>query len=156
IPFYLIGQTSNIMSLVGIAISIGVLVDGAIVQVENMYHRVQIWLNSDRALDFESVRLNALKEVGSPVFFSLLVIAVCFIPVFTLVDQEGKLFKPLAYSKNLAMAIAALLSVTFDPAVRMFYSRYAPFTFRPAWLSKTCNLLFVGRYFPEDRHPVSR
>lgn len=156
IPLYFLDVTSNIMSLAGIAISIGVLVDGAIVQVENLYHRVQEWLESDRSESFESVRLRALTEVGSSIFFSLLVIAVAFIPVFTLVDQEGRLFRPLAYSKNLAMAIAAVLAITLDPAVRMLYTRYAPYEFEPRWLCAITNQLFVGRYFPEDRHPVSR
>ncbi|MCE9599978.1 MAG: CusA/CzcA family heavy metal efflux RND transporter [Spirochaetia bacterium] len=156
IPLYLTGQTSNIMSLAGIAISIGVLVDGAIVQVENMYHRIQIWMNSDRSESFESVRLRALTEVGSSVFFSLLVIAVAFLPVFTLLDQEGRLFKPLAYSKNFAMGIAALLSLTLDPAIRMLYSRYEFFNFKPVWLSNALSQLLVGRYFSEESHPISR
>jgi len=87
------------------------------------------------------------------VFFSLLVIAVAFIPVFTLVDQEGRLFKPLAYSKNLAMAIAALLAITLDPAMRMLFARVTPFRFKPrplAWLATT---LFVGKYYSEEKHP---
>lgn len=156
IPLYFMGQTSNIMSLAGIAISIGVLVDGAIVQVENMYHRIQIWSESGRKESFESVRLKALTEVGSSVFFSLLVIAVAFLPVFTLVDQEGRLFKPLAYSKNFAMAIAALLSLTLDPAVRMLYNRYEFFHFRPQWLATALSHLVVGKYFSEEKHPVSK
>ncbi len=156
IPLYFMGQTSNIMSLAGIAISIGVLVDGAIVQVENMYHRIQIWMESGKKESFEEVRLQALTEVGSSVFFSLLVIAVSFMPVFTLVDQEGRLFKPLAYSKNLAMAIAALLALTLDPAVRMLYNRYEFFRFRPAWLASFMSHLLVGRYYAEEKHPVSR
>lgn len=68
--------------------------------------------------DFHAVRLEALEEVGPAACFSLLVIAVAFLPIFALVDQEGRLFKPLAYSKNLAMAIAALLAITLDPACR--------------------------------------
>src|SRR6185503_5878747 len=103
IPLYFMGLTSNIMSLAGIAISIGVLVDGAIVEVENAYKRLEEWIAGGRKGDFHAVRLQALKEVGPSVFFSLLVIAVAFLPVFTLVDQEGRLFKPLAYSKTLAM-----------------------------------------------------
>ncbi|HMU75608.1 MAG TPA: efflux RND transporter permease subunit, partial [Elusimicrobiota bacterium] len=119
VPMYFLGLTTNIMSLAGIAISIGVLVDGAIVEVENAYKRLEEWNAGGRRGDFHEVRLKALKEVGPSVFFSLLVIAVAFLPVFTLVDQEGRLFKPLAYTKNLAMAIAALLAVTLDPALRM-------------------------------------
>ncbi len=74
------------------------------------------------------MRLEALLEVGPSVFFSLLVIAIAFLPVFTLVDQEGRLFRPLAYSKNLAMAIAAILALTLDPAMRMLFARMDPFT----------------------------
>src|SRR5213082_45164 len=118
IPMYFMGLTSNIMSLTGIAISIGVLVDGAIVEVENAYKRLEQWIEGGRQGDFHAVRLQALKEVGPSVFFSLLVIAVAFLPVFTLIDQEGRLFKPLAYTKTLAMGIAALLAITLDPAIR--------------------------------------
>src|SRR5882672_10171625 len=105
IPFYLMGLTANIMYLAGIAISIGVLVDGAIVEVENAYNKLEQWQAGGRVGDYHAIRLQALKEVGPAVFFSLLVIAVAFLPVFTLVDQEGRLFKPRAFSKNLAMAI---------------------------------------------------
>jgi Cu(I)/Ag(I) efflux system membrane protein CusA/SilA len=156
IPMYLMGLTSNIMSLTGIAISIGVLVDGAIVEVENAYKRLEQWVAGGRKGDFHEVRLRALKEVGPSVFFSLLVIAVAFTPVFTLVDQEGRLFKPLAYTKNLAMAIAALLAITLDPAMRMLFARMDDFTFRPRWLSGLLSRVAVGRYYPEERHPISR
>jgi Cu(I)/Ag(I) efflux system membrane protein CusA/SilA len=156
IPLYFMGVTSNIMSLAGIAISIGVLVDGAIVEVENAYKRLEEWITGGRKGDFHEVRLRALKEVGPSVFFSLLVIAVSFLPVFTLVDQEGRLFKPLAYSKNLAMALAAVLAVTLDPAMRMLFTRLEPFRFRPRLLARLVNTVAVGTYYPEERHPVSR
>ncbi len=156
IPIYFIGLTSNIMSLSGIAISIGVLVDGAIVEVENAYKRLEEWNLGGRQGDFHEVRLRALKEVGPAVFFSLLVIAVAFMPVFTLVDQEGRLFKPLAYTKNLAMAIAALLAITLDPAVRMLFTRMDRFKFRPRWAGGIANALLVGRYYPEEQHPISK
>ena len=156
IPLYFMGLTSNIMSLTGIAISIGVLVDGAIVEVENAYKRLEEWILGGRKGDFHEVRLRALKEVGPSVFFSLLVIAVAFLPVFTLVDQEGRLFKPLAYTKNLAMAIAAILAITLDPAMRMLFARMDPFTFRPRWLAGIANTLVVGRYYPEEQHPISK
>jgi Cu(I)/Ag(I) efflux system membrane protein CusA/SilA len=100
--------------------------------------------------------LSALKEVGPSVFFSLLVIAVAFMPVFTLVDQEGRLFKPLAYTKNLAMAIAAILAVTLDPAMRMMFARMDPIRFRPRWASWIVNQMAVGTYYPEEKHPISR
>jgi Cu(I)/Ag(I) efflux system membrane protein CusA/SilA len=156
IPMYGIKLTSNIMSLSGIAISIGVLVDGAIVEVENAYKKLQLWEAGGRKGDFHIIRLNALKEVGPSVFFSLLVIAVAFLPIFTLVDQEGRLFKPLAYSKNLAMAIAAILAITLDPAIRMLFTRMDYKHFKPAWLSKLYNSITVGKYYPEEQHPVSR
>lgn len=156
IPIYFMGLTSNIMSLTGIAISIGVLVDGAIVEVENAYKRLEEWNLGGRQGDYHEVRLRALKEVGPSVFFSLLVIAVAFIPVFALVDQEGRLFKPLAYTKNLAMAIAAILAITLDPAIRMLFTRMDKFTFRPRWLAGISNMLLVGRYYPEEQHPISK
>jgi copper/silver efflux system protein len=156
IPMFGLRLTSNIMSLSGIAISIGVLVDGAIVEVENAYKKLQLWEAGGRKGDFHLVRLNALKEVGPSVFFSLLVIAVAFLPVFTLLDQEGRLFKPLAFSKNFAMAIAAILAITLDPAMRMLFTRMDYKHFRPIWLSKIYNTVTVGKYYPEEKHPVSK
>ncbi len=156
IPMYFMGLTSNIMSLAGIAISIGVLVDGAIIEVENAYKKLQLWDEGGRHGDYHEVRLKALKEVGPSVFFSLLVIAVAFIPIFTLIDQEGRLFKPLAISKNLAMAIAAVLAITLDPAMRMLFTRMDPYHFKPRWLAKIANFALVGRYYPEEKHPISR
>jgi len=156
IPMLLLGQNANLMSLAGIAISIGVLVDGAIVEVENAYKKLEHWVSGGRVGDFHKVRLEALLEVGPSVFFSLLVIAIAFLPVFTLVDQEGRLFRPLAYSKNFAMAIAALLALTVDPAMRMLFARMDPFTFRPRWLAWTATQALVGTYYPEEKHPVSR
>lgn len=156
IPLHGLGLTVNIMSLAGIAISIGVLVDGAIVEVENAYNKIHLWQKNGRPGSFHQVRLEALQEVGPTVFFSLLVIAVAFIPVFALVDQEGRLFKPLAYSKNLTMALAALLAITLDPALRMLFARIDPFTFRPRWLARLTTGFFVGTYYAEERHPISR
>ncbi len=156
IPIYLMGITVNIMSLAGIAISVGVLVDGAIVEVENAYKRLQEWSTGGRRGDVNAVRLAALKEVGPSVFFSLLVIAVAFLPVFTLVDREGRMFKPLAYSKTLTMALAALLAITLDPALRMFFTRTEPIRFRPRWVSAVVNTITVGHYYPEEQHPISR
>ena len=153
---YFMGITSNIMSLAGIAISIGVLVDGAIVEVENAYKKLERWQEEGRQGDFHKIRLEALMEVGPSVFFSLLVIAVAFLPVFALVDQEGRLFKPLAITKTLAMALAALLAITLDPAVRMLFTRMEPFKMRPRWLAKLMDGAFVGKYYPEEKHPVSR
>lgn len=156
IPLYLSGLSTNIMSLAGIAISIGVLVDGAIVEVENAYRKIQIWNDSGRKENFHQVRLQALLEVGPSVFFSLLVIAVAFLPVFTLVDQEGRLFKPLAFSKNFTMAIAAVLAITLDPAVRMLFSRQVPFSTRFKRLNPILDATLIGRYYSEEKHPISR
>ena len=155
IPLYGMRLTSNIMSLSGIAISIGVLVDGAIVEVENAYKRLEQWIEGGRKGDYHAIRLKALKEVGPSVFFSLLVIAVAFMPIFTLVDQEGRLFKPLAWAKNLAMAIAAILAVTLDPAMRMLFTRMEPIKLKWPWLSKLTTALAVGTYYPEEKHPIS-
>ncbi len=156
IPFYGMKLTANIMSLSGIAISIGVLVDGAIVEVENAYKRLEEWIEGGRKGDFHAVRLKALKEVGPSVFFSLLVIAVAFIPIFTLMDQEGRLFRPLAWAKNLSMAIAAILAVTLDPAMRMLFTRMEPVKLKWPVFSKIVNTITIGTYYPEDRHPVSK
>ncbi|HSV97110.1 MAG TPA: CusA/CzcA family heavy metal efflux RND transporter [Spirochaetota bacterium] len=156
IPMYHANITSNIMSLSGIAISIGVLVDGAIIEVENAYKKIELWIENGRKGDFHEVRLEALMEVGPSVFFSLLVIAVSFLPIFTLVDQEGRLFTPLAWTKTLTIALAALLVVTLDPAVRMLFSRVDPFKFRSRRLSGAVNAVFVGTYYPEEKHPVSK
>ncbi|MFY3745767.1 efflux RND transporter permease subunit [Anaeromyxobacter sp. Red801] len=156
IPMYFMGLNANLMSLAGIAISIGVLVDGAIVEVENAYNKIHHWIADGKQGDFHKVRLEALLEVGPGVFFSLLVVAVAFMPVFTLVDQEGRLFRPLAYSKNLAMAIAALLAITLDPAMRMLFARVEPFRFRPRPVAWVANQVLVGKYYSEERHPISR
>jgi len=156
IPMYAMGMGANLMSLAGIAISIGVLVDGAIVEVENAYNKIHHWQADGSKGDFHEIRLEALLEVGPTVFFSLLVIAVAFMPVFTLVDQEGRLFRPLAISKNLAMAIAALLAVTLDPAMRMLFARIEPFRFKPKALAWLATQALVGTYYSEERHPISR
>ncbi|MCG3150131.1 MAG: Cation efflux system protein CusA [Verrucomicrobiae bacterium] len=156
IPMYLLGITSNIMSLAGIAISIGVLVDGAIVEVENAYKKIEHWQEAGKPGSFHDVRVHALMEVGPSVFLSLAVIAVSFLPVFTLVDQEGRLFSPLAYTKTLTMVLAALLAVTLDPAVRMLFARFEPFAFKPKPLAKLATTFLVGRYYSEERHPISR
>ena len=156
VPMMWMGISSNIMSLAGIAISIGVLVDGAIVEVENAYKKLERWDENGRPGDFHQVRLDALLQVGPSVFFSLLVIAVAFLPVFTLVDQEGRLFKPLAWTKNLSMFIAAFLALTLDPALRMLFTRMDFVSFRPRFLCWLFNQVTVGRYYPEERHPISR
>jgi Cu(I)/Ag(I) efflux system membrane protein CusA/SilA len=150
IPMYLFGITSNIMSLAGIAISIGVLVDGAIVEVENAYKKIEHWQAAGCPGSFHDVRVAALMEVGPSVFLSLAVIAVSFLPVFTLVDMEGRLFSPLAYTKTLTMVLAALLAVTLDPALRMLFARYKPLK------NRVLSAIVVGKYYAEEQHPISR
>ncbi len=156
LPMAQLGVTSNLMSLAGIILSIGVLVDGAIIEVENAYKKLELWRHGDRTKDPREVRLEALREVGPGVFFSLLVVVVSFLPIFTLVDQEGRLFRPLAYTKTLTIAIAAILAITFDPAVRMLFTRMDPWVFRPRWAARLLSAVTVGTYRPEERHPISR
>ena len=115
-----IGVTANIMSLGGIAIAIGAMVDGAIVMIENMHKHLE---RSEGKLSRWEIVLNASKQVGPPLFFSLLIITFSFLPVFTLEQQEGRLFKPLAYTKTFAMAGAALLSITLVPVLMGYFIR---------------------------------
>lgn len=156
IPLNLFGISSNIMSLSGIAISIGVLVDGAIIEVENAYKKLEEWQRTGMKEDYYQVRLKALLEVGPSVFFSLLVVAVAFLPIFTLVDQEGRLFRPLAYSKNLAMAVAAIMAITVDPAMRMLFTRIPVNSPRKKLKERILDTLLTGKYHPEEQHPISR
>jgi Cu(I)/Ag(I) efflux system membrane protein CusA/SilA len=94
--------------------------------------------------------------VGPSVFISLLIIAVAFFPIFTLVDQEGKLFRPLAISKNLTMAIAAILAITVDPAFRMMFTKMDPFTKFTPFVNSILTGIFVGKYYSEEKHPISK
>jgi Cu(I)/Ag(I) efflux system membrane protein CusA/SilA len=137
IPMLHLNVTANIMSLGGIAIAIGAMVDAAIIMVENAHKKLDEWQQGGgRAGTREAVIIAAFKEVGAPIFFALLVITVSFIPVFALEAQEGRLFKPLAYTKTFSMAFATFLAVTLTPALASFFIR--------------------GRIRPEDTHPVSR
>jgi len=156
IPFRMMGVTANIMSLGGIAIAVGALVDASIVVVEQTHKKLEIWQKGDRKEDYRSVIIGAVKEVGGPSFFALLVIAVSFLPVLTLEAQEGRLFKPLAYTKTLCMLVAAVLAVTLDPALRLLFTRVKEYDFRPRWLSRVANVALVGKIHAEERHPVSR
>jgi Cu(I)/Ag(I) efflux system membrane protein CusA/SilA len=156
IPMDLMRVTANIMSLGGIAVAIGAMVDAAIVVVEQTHKKLEHWQAEGRQGDYREVVISAVKEVGGPSFFALLVIAVSFIPVFALEAQEGRLFKPLALTKNFSMAIAAVLTVTLDPALRLLFTRLDPFTFRPRWLCRIVNTLLVGTIHSEERHPISR
>ena len=128
-----LGLSSNIMSLGGIAIAIGAMVDAAIVMIENAHKRLE---RAPPGKDRREVLIEAASEVGPALFFSLLIITVSFLPIFTLEAQEGRLFKPLAFTKTFAMAAAALLSVTLVPALMMLFVR--------------------GRIVPERSNPINR
>jgi copper/silver efflux system protein len=156
IPMYLLGVTSNIMSLGGIAIAIGAMVDAAIVVVEQAHKKLERWHAGGRQGSSHSVVVEAVKEVGGPAFFALLVIAVSFMPVFALQYQEGRLFKPLAFTKNFSMAIAAVLAITLGPALLLLLVRGERFRFRPRWLAGVVNAVAVGTFHSEERHPISR
>ena len=156
IPYRMMGVTANIMSLGGIAIAIGAMVDAAIVVVEQTHKKLEEWERTGRREDYRDVVINAVKQVAGPSFFALLVIAVSFLPVLTLEAQEGRLFKPLAYTKNLSMFVAALLAITLDPALRLLFTHLRNFDFRPRWLCRVTNAVVVGTIHPEEKHPVSR
>ena len=156
LPFRWMGVSANIMSLGGIAIAVGALVDAAIVVVEQTHKKLEVWNRTGRKEDPTDVIVAAVKEVGGASFFALLVIGVSFLPVLTLEAQEGRLFKPLAYTKTLAMMIAAVLAITLDPALRLLFTRLRRFTFRPAALCRVTNAVLVGEIHDEDGHPVSR
>jgi len=133
LPMRGLGLTSNIMSLGGIAIAIGAMVDAAIVIIENCHKRLEKLKPGKNRVE---ALIEAAKEVGPAIFFSLLIITVSFLPIFTLEGQAGRLFKPLAYTKTFAMLFAAILSVTLVPPLLSVFVR--------------------GRIFHEKRHPVSR
>ena len=132
IPMAYLKITSNIMSLGGIAIAIGAMVDAAIVMVENAHKRLEQSPSGNRT----EIIIAAAKEVGRPLFFSLLVIAVSFLPIFALEAQEGRLFTPLAYTKTFAMLFATALSVTLAPVLMV--------------------LLIRGKIRPEAKNPLNR
>jgi copper/silver efflux system protein len=156
VPMYAMGQTANIMSLGGIAIAIGAMIDAAIVVVEQTHKKLEHWDVEGRHGSYKDVVVGAVKEVGGPSFFALLVIAVAFIPVFTLQGQEGRLFKPLAYTKNFSMAIAAFLAITLDPAIRLLFTHMDPYKFKPRFLARIVNAVLVGKIHSEETHPISR
>ncbi|MBL8174031.1 MAG: efflux RND transporter permease subunit [Bryobacterales bacterium] len=156
IPMRMMGLTSNIMSLGGIAIAIGAMVDAAIVVVEQTHKKLEEWERGGRVGDYHRVVVDAVKEVGGPSFFTLLVIAVAFLPVLALEAQEGRLFKPLAYTKNLSMIVAAVLAITLDPALRILFTLRENFSFRPRWMAAVANAVLIGKIHSEETHPISR
>ena len=126
------GLNANIMSLGGIAIAIGAMIDAAIVMIENVHKHIE----HDTGKDRWQLIIDASKEVGPPLFYSLLIITVSFIPVFTLTGQSGRLFKPLAFTKTYAMAAAAILSITIVPVLMGYLIR--------------------GKIMSEHKNPVNR
>ncbi len=131
-----LGMNSNLMSLGGIAIAIGAMIDAAIVMIENAHKHLERLPPGHTASNRFDAMLNACKEVGPPLFFSLLIITVSFLPVFSLEGQEGRLFSPLAFTKTFSMAAAALLSITLVPVLMMLFIR--------------------GKIMPEAKNPVNR
>ena len=156
IPMRMMGVTANIMSLGGIAIAVGAMVDASIVVVEQTHKKLEEWERTGRKEDYHRVVIDAVKEVGGPSFFALLVIAVSFLPVLALEAQEGRLFKPLAYTKNFSMIIAAVLAITLDPAMRLLFTHMKNFEFRPRWLARFASAVLVGKIHSEENHPISR
>jgi copper/silver efflux system protein len=133
IAMRLLGMNSNLMSLGGIAIAIGAMVDAAIVMIENAHKHIERLKDGESRVE---AMIAACKEVGPALFFSLLIITVSFLPVFTLESQEGRMFSPLAFTKTFSMAGAALLSVTLVPVLMMLFIR--------------------GKIMPEAKNPVNR
>ncbi len=156
IPFRMMGISANIMSLAGVAIAFSELVDASIVVVEQTHKKLELWEKSGRKGNCREIVLAAIKEVAGTTFFALLVIAVSFLPVLTLQAQEGRMFRPLAYTKTLTMLVAALLAITLDPALRLLLTRVERFDFRPKWLCRVANAVLIGEVNSEERHPISR
>ena len=131
-----LGMNSNLMSLGGIAIAIGAMIDAAIVMIENAHKHLERLPDRHSWQERRDAMLTACKEVGPALFFSLLIITVSFLPVFSLEGQEGHLFSPLAYTKTFAMASAAILSITLVPVLMLLFIR--------------------GKIMPEAKNPVNR
>lgn len=136
IPMAWQGLTINIMSLGGIAVAIGELVDASIIVIENVHKRLERWEAGGRREPRQAIVISAMQEVGPSLFFSLLVMTVSFLPVFTLEGVEGRLFKPLAFTKSYSLGFGALLAVTLTPALVALFVR--------------------GRIRREDASPINR
>ena len=145
----------NIMSLGGIAIAVGAMVDAAIVAVENCHKKLEETQHS-RSQSTREIVIAAMYEVVPASFYSLLVIAVSFLPIFALQAQEGRLFKPLAFTKTLVMLVAAVLSITLVPALLVTFIGMGKFERGPAKLRAWINVFWTPRTFSEKKHPISR
>ena len=156
IPLHYAGVSINVMSLAGLAIACGELVDAAIVVVEQTHKKLESYEKSGLPFSQHEVVLEAVREVAGPTFFALLVIAVAFLPVLVLEGQEGKLFRPLAYTKNFAMLAAAALAITLDPALRLLLvRRRTPADARPSRWGRFSNWLLSGRIRSQEEHPIT-
>ena len=156
IPFKMLGLSINIMSLGGIAIAVGAMVDAAIVVVEQTHKRLEEWERSGRVGSVSSVVVQGVKDVAGPSFFALLVIAVSFLPIMTLEAQEGRLFKPLAYTKNLSMLVAAIMVLTLDPALRILIVKLGEKKTGNSFIDRILHSILVGKLQSEEEHPISR
>jgi Cu(I)/Ag(I) efflux system membrane protein CusA/SilA len=136
IPMYYQGLTANIMSLGGIIVAVGAMVDASIILIENVHKKLEVWEEEGRPGARREVIISAMQEVGPSIFGSLLVLTVAFLPVFTLEATEGRLFKPLAYTKTYSMGFAAVLAVTLTPALAVLFIR--------------------GRIRKEEENPINR
>jgi copper/silver efflux system protein len=140
IPMYYLHVSSNIMSLGGLALAIGVLVDAAIVMVENGYRQLSEHPSAETegvsGPERRRILLNSAKQVGPAIFFSLVIIVVSFLPVFLLEAQEGRMFRPLAWTKTLAVGFSSVLAITLVPALMILFIR--------------------GKLRPESKNPISR
>lgn len=135
IPIYYFNIGLNIMSIGGIIVAVGDMVDAAIIMVDNAHKRLADWERNGSVGDRTQVIIDSAKEVGPAIFTSLVVISISFMPIFTLEAQEGRLFSPLAYTKNLAIFMSALLAITLIPMLLPIFVR--------------------GRIVPEDKHPIT-
>jgi Cu(I)/Ag(I) efflux system membrane protein CusA/SilA len=156
IPLGYTDSSINIMSLAGIAIACGELVDAAIVVSEQTHKKFEIYQRSGQPFSHEQAILESVKEVAGPTFFALLIIAVAFLPVLVLQGQEGKLFRPLAYTKNFALVAAAVLALTLDPALRVTLLRRGAARRRDrsriqTWLDSH----LYGAVRLEEQHPIT-
>ena len=136
IPMYFLGVTSNVMSLGGLALAIGVLIDAAIVMVENGYRHLAERTDQPSASERRQILVGAAQQVGPALFYSLIIIVVSFLPVFLLEAQEGRMFRPLAWTKTLALVFSSLLSITLVPALMPLCLR--------------------GKLRPESQNPAAR
>jgi Cu(I)/Ag(I) efflux system membrane protein CusA/SilA len=136
VPMFYQHLTANIMSLGGVAVAIGAMVDASIIIIENIHRKLAEWDQAGQPGARSEVITRAMQEVGPSIFFSLLVITVSFLPVFTLEATEGRLFKPLAFTKTYSIGFASILAITLTPALAV--------------------LLIRGHVMDESRHPVNR